>query len=62
MYLIDGCYRGGVLAFLSLKNGRQMGVIEGGGGGGVKKGGCYRGGGSGSKNGRKRRQTLRWVL
>ena len=40
---------GGVLAFLSLKNGRQMGVIEGG----VKKGGCYRGGGSGSKNGRK---------
>ena len=38
---------GGVLAFLSVKNGRQMGVIEGG----VKKGGCYRGGGSGSKNG-----------
>ena len=32
MYLIDGCYGGGggVLAFLSLKNGRQMGVIKGG--------------------------------
>ena len=32
MYLIDGCYwgGGGGLASLSLKNGHQMGVIEGG--------------------------------
>ena len=31
MYLVDGCYSRCVLAFLSLKNGRQKGVIEGGG-------------------------------